>query len=75
MPQITTLLFDEPGENNTDATLQAAVRRMKELGIKGVVVASSSGVSSGSGIRRSANSIGSQSCRRAAQCASRARPL
>jgi len=35
--------FETPGEQNTDATLKLAVERVKELGIKYLVVASSTG--------------------------------
>lgn len=37
------VVFEEGGKQNTDVTLQAAVERAKALGIKQVVVASSSG--------------------------------
>lgn len=37
------LYFETPGEQNTDATLQAARRRAKELGIRQIVLASSHG--------------------------------
>ena len=35
--------FDSPGANNTDPVIQAAKKRIKELGIRHVVVASTSG--------------------------------
>ena len=41
--QITSLVFDKPGPQNTDATLSAVARRAKELGIHQIVVASSHG--------------------------------
>lgn len=37
------LYFDMPGQANTDATLQIARRRAKELGVKQIVVASTHG--------------------------------
>lgn len=43
MATITTLLFEEPGLANTEATLQAARSRAQELGITQFVVASSTG--------------------------------
>jgi len=43
MAEIRAILFDEPGEQNTDATLAAAAERMKALGIKSAVVATSTG--------------------------------
>lgn len=43
MPRIDTLLFDSPGPQNTEATLQAALRRARQIGITQFVVASSSG--------------------------------
>ncbi len=41
--EIKTLLFEEGGEQNTEATLQAVGERAKQLGIGQVVVASSHG--------------------------------
>ncbi len=41
--ETSTVYFDEPGAKNTDATLEIARKRSKELGIKKVVVASNSG--------------------------------
>ena len=41
--ELRTLLFDQPGPYNTDATLQIALERAKALGIKQAVVASSHG--------------------------------
>jgi hypothetical protein len=38
-----TVLFEEPGKHNTQATLEAARRRALELGVKGLVVATSTG--------------------------------
>ena len=43
MATVTTLLFEEPGAANTEATLQAALARATELGISQFVVASSTG--------------------------------
>ncbi len=43
MAETQTLLFDEPGPKNTQATLQAAARRARELGIDEFVVATSTG--------------------------------
>ena len=43
MAKVETLLFEEPGPGNTEATLQAARRRAQELGITQFVVASSTG--------------------------------
>ena len=37
------LYFDKPGKGNTDATLQIARQRAKELGVKQIVVASTHG--------------------------------
>jgi hypothetical protein len=37
------LLFDEPGKENTQATLEAARQRAEKLGIKSVIVATSTG--------------------------------
>ena len=37
------LLFEKPGKENTQATLEAACRRAKELGIRHLVVATSTG--------------------------------
>ena len=39
----TPLMFDDPGPQNTDATMGAALRRLKELGLGTVVVASDTG--------------------------------
>jgi len=39
MPSIESLLFDEPGPANTEATLGAAARRAAELNIRQMVVA------------------------------------
>lgn len=41
--EIKTLVFEQAGKNNTDATLQIAKERGLELGIKQIVVASSHG--------------------------------
>jgi hypothetical protein len=41
--EVKTLLFDQGGEHNTDATLQISLERALALGIKQVVVASSHG--------------------------------
>ncbi len=41
--ELTTLLFETPGEQNTDATIAIARARAQALGIKQVVVASSHG--------------------------------
>ena len=41
--QATLTLFSRPGRKNTNATLEAARRRADELGLKTVVVASSTG--------------------------------
>ncbi len=41
--QLTTFCFEEPGEQNTDQTLQIALERAKALGIRQAVVASSHG--------------------------------
>jgi len=38
------LYFTEPGEGNTDRTLEAARRRAEELGVRDIVVASTRGV-------------------------------
>ncbi len=43
MATATTLLFDEPGAQNSEATLQACLARAQELGIRQFVVASSTG--------------------------------
>ena len=37
------MLFEKPGEYNTDKTIELAVKRAKELGIKNIVVASCRG--------------------------------
>ncbi|MFO8078807.1 MAG: pyruvate kinase alpha/beta domain-containing protein [Armatimonadota bacterium] len=41
--ELRTLLFTEPGPRNTHATLEAACRRAKTLGIEQMVVATSTG--------------------------------
>jgi hypothetical protein len=41
--EVTTLYFEKPGPDNTDATLEAALRRAQELGLKRVAVASTTG--------------------------------
>lgn len=41
--ELKTLLFEKPGKQNTDATLQIAKERALALGIKQIVVASSHG--------------------------------
>ena len=41
--ELTTLVFEQAGKHNTDATLQIAKKRALALGIKQVVVASSHG--------------------------------
>jgi hypothetical protein len=43
MAEVLTLVFDEPGKHNTEATLHAAARRAAELGIDEFVVATSTG--------------------------------
>ena len=43
MAQREILLFDEPGVGNTRATLEAARRRAEELGIRSLIVATSTG--------------------------------
>ncbi len=43
MPTVTTLLFDKPGPDNTEATLQAVLSRAQTLGISQFLVASSTG--------------------------------
>jgi len=43
MIERTLILFEQPGPSNTDDTLQAAKARMQTLGIKHLVVASSTG--------------------------------
>ncbi|MBI5536742.1 MAG: hypothetical protein HY898_28740 [Deltaproteobacteria bacterium] len=43
MHETTTLLFDEPGPQNTEATLAIALRRAQELSLSTVVVASDNG--------------------------------
>jgi hypothetical protein len=43
MQELTTYCFEEPGPQNTDATLQIALTRAKTLGIRQMVVASSHG--------------------------------
>jgi hypothetical protein len=41
--QATTLYFDRPGPGNTEATLAASAKRAAELGIRQMVVATSTG--------------------------------
>lgn len=41
--ELRTLLFEQPGKANTEATLQIAAQRAKELGITQVVLATSHG--------------------------------
>jgi hypothetical protein len=41
--EVTSLYFDRPGPENTDAVLAASARRASELGITQVVVATSTG--------------------------------
>ena len=41
--EVKTLIFEEAGEHNTDATLQISLERARALGIRQVVVASSHG--------------------------------
>ena len=43
MAEKPALWFDSPGDENTQATLEAAARRAKELGIRQAVVATTSG--------------------------------
>jgi len=43
MIEIQTVYFSEPGSVNTDKTLEIAKRRAEQLGIKAIVVASTSG--------------------------------
>jgi len=43
MTEVLVTYFDRPGHRNTDATLRIARKRADELGIKTIVVASSSG--------------------------------
>jgi len=43
VPKVTVHYFDQPGESNTEVTLQAAVARAHELDIRQVVVATSHG--------------------------------
>ena len=43
MAEIKALIFDKPGPENTQATLEAAAQRAKELGINQFVVATSTG--------------------------------
>lgn len=43
MAEIKTLIFDEPGPQNTEATLRAAAERARQLGIDEFVVATSTG--------------------------------
>ncbi len=43
MAVVTTLLFEEPGLANTEATLRAALARAEQLGLRQFVVASSTG--------------------------------
>ncbi|MGQ9522347.1 MAG: pyruvate kinase alpha/beta domain-containing protein [Anaerolineae bacterium] len=40
---VSTLYFDQPGPRNTDQTLEAARRRAEELGIRTILVASTTG--------------------------------
>ncbi|MFN3762393.1 MAG: pyruvate kinase alpha/beta domain-containing protein [Anaerolineae bacterium] len=40
---VPTLYFDQPGPQNTDLTLEAARRRAEELGIRTILVASTTG--------------------------------
>ncbi len=40
---VPTLYFDQPGPQNTDATLEAARQRAEELGIRTILVASTTG--------------------------------
>ena len=56
MPAVQTLLFDEPGPQNTAATLKAVLERARELGISQFVVASSTGRTA----LQAANVIGGQ---------------
>ena len=41
--EVPVLLFSRPGRKNTDAALKASKRRVEELGLRVVVVASSTG--------------------------------
>lgn len=41
---VSTTYFDQPGEANTDRTLELARRRAEELGIKAILVASTQGM-------------------------------
>ncbi|MBC7288192.1 MAG: hypothetical protein H5T86_09160 [Armatimonadetes bacterium] len=43
MPETTTLIFDKPGPENTEATLRAAAARAAALGIDEFVVATTTG--------------------------------
>jgi len=43
MMEIQSVYFSEPGSVNTEETLNVAKRRAEELGIKSIVVASTSG--------------------------------
>ncbi len=43
MSEVRAVVFDKPGKENTEATLQAAARRAGELGIEEFVVATSTG--------------------------------
>ncbi len=43
MATAQTLLFDKPGPDNTEATLQAALKRAQELNVTQFVIASSTG--------------------------------
>lgn len=43
MNTIETILFDAAGKLNTDATLEAAAKRIRSLGVTGVAVASNTG--------------------------------
>lgn len=41
------MLFEKPGKQNTEATVQAVISRARELGIKQIVVSSNTGYSAG----------------------------
>jgi hypothetical protein len=43
MPEAQCLIFTQPGPQNTEATLQAAAKRARELGIEEFVIATSTG--------------------------------
>lgn len=43
MATVECLVFEEPGETNTHATLEAGARRARELGIEQMVVATTTG--------------------------------